>query len=179
MRTFPLFAVLFFIIPLVEIYFLIQVGSVIGVLPTILLVVLTAVVGAFLLRQQGLSTLARFQSSVAQGEVPAGALLEGVMLIIGGALLMTPGFFTDAIGFACLLPFSRKWLAKAMLTRSKVSVFGQQGGSSASYTSYVHTGQTRSSASASSNARDSQHSAEADANSAGSTTIEGDYIRKD
>ncbi|MEZ5450701.1 MAG: FxsA family protein [Thiolinea sp.] len=77
MRTFPLFAVLFFVIPLIEIYLLIQVGQVIGALPTMLLVVLTAVLGAFLLRQQGLSTLARFQQSMAQGEMPATALLEG------------------------------------------------------------------------------------------------------
>ena len=120
MRTFPLFAIFFFIIPLLEIYFLIQVGGVIGAFPTIILVVLTAVIGAFLLEQQGISTLARFQNSMAQGQILPTALLEGVMLIIGGALLMTPGFFTDAIGFACLLPFSRQWLAEKMLHRFSV-----------------------------------------------------------
>lgn len=170
MRTFPLFAVLFFLIPLVEIYLLIQVGGVIGVLPTILLVVLTAVVGAFLLRQQGLSTLARFQASVAKGEVPAGAMLEGVMLIIGGALLMTPGFFTDAIGFACLLPFSRKWLAKAMLSRAKPGQFSP-GSSSASYTSYVHT--------ENSGPYSNQHSADAVPTNNDPKTIDGDYTRKE
>lgn len=170
MRTFPVFAVLFFLIPLVEIYFLIQVGGVIGVLPTILLVVLTAVVGAFLLRQQGLSTLARFQASVAKGEVPASAMLEGVMLIIGGALLMTPGFFTDAIGFACLLPFSRKWLAKAMLSRAKPGQFSQRSGS-ASYTSYVHTD--------SSATHSDQRSADTVTQNSDPATIDGDYTRKD
>lgn len=173
MRTFPLFAVLFFLIPLIEIYFLIQVGGVIGVLPTVLLVVLTAVVGAFLLRQQGLSTLARFQSSMAQGELPATAMFEGVMLIIGGALLMTPGFFTDAIGFACLLPFSRKWLAKAMLSRVNVKQFAQKGAgtASSSYTSYVHS----ESAASYSDPR----SPDSGSQNTDSTTIDGDYIRKD
>lgn len=169
MRTFPLFAVLFFLIPLVEIYLLIQVGGVIGVLPTILLVVFTAVLGAFLLRQQGLSTLARFQASVAKGEVPASAMLEGVMLIIGGALLMTPGFFTDAIGFACLLPFSRKWLAKAMLSRAKPGQFSQH--SSTSYTTYVHTD--------SSGSRSDQHSPGAGTQGNDPATIDGDYTRKE
>nr|CAA6829375.1 MAG: Exlusion protein FxsA [uncultured Thiotrichaceae bacterium] len=170
MRTFPLFAVLFFLVPLVEIYFLIQVGGVIGVLPTVLLVVLTAVVGAFLLRQQGLSTLARFQSSMGQGKLPATAMFEGVMLIIGGALLMTPGFFTDAIGFACLLPFSRKWLAKAMLSKVSVQQFGQKGATS-SYTSYVHGESTTS--------YSDPRSPESGNQNADSTTIDGDYIRKD
>ncbi|PIE00790.1 MAG: exlusion protein FxsA [Thiothrix nivea] len=173
MRSFPLFAVLFFIIPLIEIYLLIQVGGVIGVLPTILLVVLTAVIGAFLLRQQGLSTLARFQRSMAQGEVPATALLEGVMLLLGGALLMTPGFFTDAIGFACLLPFSRKWLANAMLSRVNVWQSGRQGGGSGRYTSYVHTEYTDSSG---------QHHSSDYVTRGGPgdpATLEGDYTRKD
>jgi UPF0716 protein FxsA len=170
-RTFPLFAVLFFVIPLIEIYLLIQVGGVIGVLPTILLVVLTAVIGAFLLRQQGISTLARFQSSMARGEMPATALLEGVMLIIGGALLMTPGFFTDAIGFACLLPFSRKWLANAMLSKVKVQQFGTRSGST--YTSYVHTEYSDSQG----NRHSSDHTATESRGD--STPLEGDYTRKD
>lgn len=167
MRTFPLFAILFFAIPLLEIYFLIQVGEVIGALPTILLVVLTAVIGAFLLRQQGLSTLARFQTSMAQGQMPATALLEGVMLIIGGALLMTPGFFTDAIGFACLLPFSRQWLAKRMMGRVTMGRFGagaEQGGGfeSHSYTqTYTDNSRTESGQQGSGN------------------TLDGDYSRKD
>ncbi|MEZ5536904.1 MAG: FxsA family protein [Thiolinea sp.] len=170
MRTFPVFAVLFFVIPLIEIYLLIKVGGVIGVLPTILLVVLTAVIGAFLLRQQGLATLSRFQNSMARGEMPATALLEGVMLLIGGALLMTPGFFTDAIGFACLLPFSRKWLANAMLSKVKVQQFGSQDGSS--YTSYVHTEYSTST--------DDQHSAGSGRHHRGEpATLDGDYTRKD
>lgn len=161
MRAFPVFAILFFIIPLIEIYLLIQVGGVIGVLPTILLVVFTAVLGAFLLRQQGLSTLARFQRSMSQGEMPATALLEGVMLLIGGALLMTPGFFTDAIGFACLLPFSRQWLAKTLLKRATVAQFHTQTGR------FSHT--------------NTQHSTSVQPNRQGeqSSTLEGEYTRKE
>lgn len=122
MRTFPIFAVLFLVIPIIEIYVLIQVGSVIGALPTILLVVATAVIGAFLLRQQGISTFMRFQQNMTTGQLPAKEMLEGVMLLIGGALLMTPGFFTDAIGFLCLIPFTRQWMANFIISKSIVQV---------------------------------------------------------
>ena len=118
MRTFPIFAFLFLVVPIVEIYLLIQVGSVIGALPTILLVVATAVIGAFLLRQQGMSTLARFQNSMASGTLPAKEMMEGVLLLVGGALLMTPGFFTDTLGFLCLIPFTRKFIVSHIINRS-------------------------------------------------------------
>lgn len=118
MRSFPIFAVLFFVIPIIEIFFLIKVGDTIGVWWTILLVVLTAVIGAGLLRQQGLSTLARFQQNMGQGKLPAQEMVEGILLAVGGALLMTPGFVTDSIGFLCLLPFSRKVIAKNIMARS-------------------------------------------------------------
>lgn len=118
MRTFPIFAFLFLVVPIVEIYLLIQVGSVIGAFPTILLVVATAVIGAFLLRQQGLSTLARFQNNMANGTLPAKEMMEGVLLIVGGALLMTPGFFTDTIGFLCLIPFTRRYMVDQVIKRS-------------------------------------------------------------
>lgn len=118
MRTFPLFFVLFLLIPIIEIFFLIKVGEVIGAIPTIILVVLTAVIGAGLLRQQGLSTLARFQQNLSTGKLPAQEMVEGILLAVGGALLMTPGFVTDTMGFLCLVPFSRQWIAKAIMKRS-------------------------------------------------------------
>lgn len=121
---------LFIILPILEMWVLIEVGAVIGALPTIGLVLLTAVVGAALLRQQGLSTLTRAQSRLDSGQVPATEILEGLMLAIGGALLLTPGFITDAIGFSCLLPMTRKALA-AQLLRSGVI---QMGGASFSST---------------------------------------------
>jgi UPF0716 protein FxsA len=121
-NVFPIFAILFLIVPIVEIYLLIQVGSSIGVFPTILMVIGTAVLGAFLLRQQGLSTLTRFQNNVAKGKAPAIEMLEGIFLLVGGALLMTPGFFTDAVGFLCLLPFSRRAMIYFFLKYSSVKV---------------------------------------------------------
>ncbi len=118
MRTFPIFFVLFLVIPIIEIFFLIKVGEVIGAFPTIILVVLTAVIGAGLLRQQGLSTLARFQQNLSTGKIPAQEMVEGILLAVGGALLMTPGFVTDTMGFLCLLPFSRKFIAAKVIKRS-------------------------------------------------------------
>lgn len=128
MRSFPIFAVLFLVVPIIEIFFLIQVGEIIGAWKTIFLVVLTAVIGAFLLRQQGLSTLARLQNNMSQGKIPAQELIEGVLLAVGGALLMTPGFVTDTIGFLCLLPFSRQFLASHIMKRSANSMHSRMGG---------------------------------------------------
>ena len=128
MRTFPIFFVLFLLIPIIEIFFLIKVGEVIGAFPTIILVVLTAVIGAGLLRQQGLSTLARLQQNMSQGQIPAQEMIEGVLLAVGGALLMTPGFVTDTIGFLCLLPFSRKYIASNIMKRSAISLKSRMGG---------------------------------------------------
>ena len=124
MRLFPLLLLLFFTIPLIEIYLLIQVGSVIGAGWTVFLVVFTAVVGAALLRQQGLSTMARFQRSLQQGELPAATMVEGMILLVGGALLLTPGFFTDALGFLCLLPPTRMLFARWLTARAVVQVGG-------------------------------------------------------
>ena len=99
---------LFLIVPLVEIYLLIQVGSVIGALPTVLAVVGTALLGAGLVRAQGVITLSRAQAALDRGEPPAMELLEGVVLLVAGALLLTPGFFTDVLGFLCLVPGLRR-----------------------------------------------------------------------
>jgi len=105
----------FIIVPIVEMVILIKVGGLIGALPTVGLVVLTATLGIALLKQQGLATLARVQEKLARDELPDTELLEGVMLLIGGALLLTPGFVTDAVGFCCLLPATRRPLARWML----------------------------------------------------------------
>jgi len=127
MRSFSIFAVLFLIIPIIEIYLLIKVGEIIGALPTIILVVLTAVIGAGLLRQQGLSTLARFQQNLSTGKLPAQELVEGILLAVGGALLMTPGFVTDTIGFLCLIPFSRKLIAATIIKNSTIKMASKMG----------------------------------------------------
>ncbi|MCA0900510.1 FxsA family protein [Microbulbifer agarilyticus] len=98
------FLLLFIIMPILEMWVLIRVGEEIGALPTIGLVLLTAVVGLALLKRQGLSTILRAQQKMAVGELPAQEMAEGIFLAVGGALLLTPGFITDAIGFACLIP---------------------------------------------------------------------------
>ncbi len=116
---------LFLIIPIIEIYLLIQVGSIIGALYTILLIILTAIVGAFLLRIQGIATLRRVQQTIARGKVPAMEMLEGLMLLVGGALLLTPGFFTDALGFVCLIPSLRRFVIRMVLLRKIDIIQGQ------------------------------------------------------
>ncbi len=128
LRATHIFIILFLIVPIIEIYFLIQVGAVIGAFPTILLILSTAIIGAFLLRQQGLSTLMRFQNNLSTGTLPAQELIEGILLAVGGALLMTPGFVTDAMGFMCLIPLTRKFLAQYIMTRSSVKIKSGIGG---------------------------------------------------
>lgn len=111
MKAIQILFLFFLIVPFVEIYLLLQVGSIIGVFPTIFLVVCTAALGAWLLRRQGLATWQRFQTSLNQGAIPAYEMIEGPILLVGGALLLTPGFFTDTIGFACLIPTLRRKIA--------------------------------------------------------------------
>ncbi len=116
----PLIFILFIAVPIVEIWVLIEVGSSIGVLNTLLLVILTAVIGTVMLRLQGLSILTRVRSQLAANQLPASEMLEGVFLLVGGALLLTPGFVTDAIGFLCLLPVTRAMVVRAMVERFSV-----------------------------------------------------------
>ena len=118
---FPVIAAIFLAVPIIEIYLLIQVGQVIGALWTILLVVMTAVIGVWLLRIQGLSTLMRAQQKMQTGELPAREMLEGMGLVVAGALLLTPGFFTDVVGFFLLFPPTRIWLVSRLAAKMVVS----------------------------------------------------------
>lgn len=118
---FPLIGFFFLAVPILEIYLLIQVGEVIGAGWTIMLVVLTAVIGVWLLRIQGLSTLTRAQQRLQENQLPAREILEGMALVVAGALLLTPGFFTDAIGFLLLLPPTRIALVSLVASRMVVS----------------------------------------------------------
>ncbi|MGZ4967924.1 MAG: FxsA family protein [Methylobacter sp.] len=124
MKIFPTLFLVVLIIPFVEIYLLIQVGGIIGAFPTILLVVFTAVLGAWLLKQQGLATFQRFQESLAQGVIPAYEMIEGPIILVGGALLLTPGFITDIIGFACLIPQLRRKIAQFVIEHYLVQAGG-------------------------------------------------------
>ncbi|MFT6372416.1 MAG: UPF0716 protein FxsA [Gammaproteobacteria bacterium] len=113
---FPVITALFLLIPIVEIFLLIQVGGMIGAPWTILLVVLTAVIGVRLLKIQGVSTLTRAQEKMQTGQMPAQEMLEGMGLVVAGAFLLTPGFFTDTVGFLLLLPPTRAWLVSKLVS---------------------------------------------------------------
>ena len=118
---------LFMLIPIVEMWILIEVGGWIGALPTIGLVVLTATIGLSLLKQQGLSTLMRARRKMDEGAIPASELVSGVMIAVGGALLLTPGFVTDALGFALLIQQTRQWLLFKLIDRyrDKIVIEGE------------------------------------------------------
>jgi UPF0716 protein FxsA len=126
---FPVITIIFLIVPVLEIYLLIEVGQVIGALWTAFLVVLTAVIGVRLLKIQGISTLMRAQNKMQTGQPPAQEMLEGVGLVLAGAFLLTPGFFTDTVGFILLFPPTRIWLVKKAVTSLMASGrFYQQDG---------------------------------------------------
>ena len=162
---------LFIIIPVIEIYLLITVGGHIGALWTVLLVVTTAVIGVNLLRYQGFSTLRRAQQNMAKGAMPAMEMMEGLFLAVGGALLITPGFLTDSIGFLCLLPFTRRAIIRYIMANAtlKMSGFSAQQG--------YYSPQQNNQSSHSQSRQDSETSSQAD-NKSG-RTIEGEYTRKD
>ena len=109
---FRILLILFLTVPLVEIAILIKIGKVIGAGYTIALVIGTAILGAALLRTQGISTLAKVQTNINRGQLPAIELIEGLILLISGVLLLTPGFFTDMLGFLALVPILRQRLAQ-------------------------------------------------------------------
>jgi len=104
-------------LPILELLVLFKVHGVVGTMTTIGMVIFTAVAGVWLLKQQGFSMLARYQSTILSGKMPAQEMLEGVALVFGGALLLTPGFVTDTIGFLCLLPFTRQPIVKWLMGR--------------------------------------------------------------
>jgi UPF0716 protein FxsA len=103
-------ALLFVGVPLLELFILIQLGQVVGLWPTIGLVVLTGVAGAALARLEGLRTIWRIRGELAHARLPGSALLDGLAILLGGALLLTPGILTDVVGFSFLLPPTRKVL---------------------------------------------------------------------
>ena len=105
---------LFTLLPAIELALLIEVGRRIGTLPTLGLILLTGVIGATLARYQGIAVLRRMQEELADGRLPAGSLLDGVIILIAAALLVTPGILTDAVGFALLIPMTRVGIRELM-----------------------------------------------------------------
>jgi UPF0716 protein FxsA len=122
---------LFILMPIAEIALLLQVGDMIGGWNTVGLIIVTAFVGAYLVRQEGLSTLQKAQQKMANNEVPGKEMMEGLMLVIAGVLLVTPGFITDIIGFLFVLPLSRQLMAGQLA--KQMTVRAVQGGNQSFY----------------------------------------------
>lgn len=110
MSTLGRLALLFVIVPVIELALLIQIGQVVGLLPTVALVVFTGVTGAWLARAEGLRVFFQFQRELASGRLPGQSLLDGISVLIGGAFLLTPGVLTDVLGFSLLVPVTRRWI---------------------------------------------------------------------
>lgn len=104
----------FTLIPVAEIYVLIKIGTVIGALNTVILVIVTAFVGAFLARLQGLETISRMHSNLRQGIIPAEELVDAFLIMVAGIVLLTPGFLTDIAGLLLLLSPSRRWFKRVL-----------------------------------------------------------------
>lgn len=115
--------VLFLTIPLIEIALFISVGGAIGLFPTLGIVVLTAILGTLLVRSQGAQAIARLKSSFNDLQDPTEPLAHGAMILFSGALLLTPGFFTDAVGFALLIPAVRAAVYRYLRSRVTVAQF--------------------------------------------------------
>ena len=105
---------IFILVPLVELFLLIEIGRLIGTLSTLTIIVCTGILGAFLARHQGIGVLHQIRTEIANGRLPAAQFADGVIILLAGAVLITPGVLTDALGFLCLIPASRK-IIKNML----------------------------------------------------------------
>jgi UPF0716 protein FxsA len=112
----PLLLLLFIVVPIAELAVIIQVGQAIGVLPTIAILVADSILGSMLMRAQGRAAWRRFNAALESGRVPAREVLDGVLVIFGGALLLTPGFLTDVLGLVLLIPPTRA-LVRVVLVR--------------------------------------------------------------
>ena len=110
-------AFLFVIIPIIELMILIELGRVLGLFPTLLLILLTGVGGAIFTRLEGLRVFFQFRQSIARAQIPGQAILDGLSVLIGGAFLITPGVLTDVLGFSLLLPPSRRWIQRRLRSR--------------------------------------------------------------
>ncbi len=117
MNIFGRLALLFVIVPLVELALLIQMGQWVGFWPTIALVVFTGLTGAWLARMEGLRTMWKLRADLANGRVPGQAIMDGMAVLAGGALLLTPGILTDVVGFSLLFPGTRRAIQKRIMAR--------------------------------------------------------------
>lgn len=106
--------IIFVFVPVLELYILIEAGQTIGIAATIGLIMATGVAGAWLARSQGLEILRKIQEETSRGQMPAVTLIDGALILVGGLLLLTPGFFTDALGFSFLIPLTRDLWRKGL-----------------------------------------------------------------
>lgn len=126
---FRILLVLFIIVPAVELWGIITVGKMIGGWPTVLLIILTGFVGAWLAKKQGMQVLRTLQLQLSRGEMPTQTILEGVLVLVGSVLLLTPGFLSDLLGLVFLLPYTRmiiahllkKWL-RHLISTGKITL---------------------------------------------------------
>jgi UPF0716 protein FxsA len=114
--------VLFIVVPIAELFVIIKMGELIGVMPTILFLLASAMIGALLLRHQGRGAWRRFNEALSEGRFPGKEVADGALIVVGGTLLVTPGFITDAVGVLLLLPPTRA-LARRLLKRVALSRF--------------------------------------------------------
>ncbi len=150
----PLLLLLFVVVPLVELYVIIQVGQAIGAWWTIGLLLLDSILGSLLLRAQGRTTWRRFRAALAAGRVPARETVDGALVILGGALMLTPGFVTDAFGILLLLPPSRAFARRGILRGTRTRVLLGFGGAAAAGAGAARRGRTRQDYDVDSTARD-------------------------
>lgn len=116
----PILFFIFILTPIIEISLFIKLGGYLGLVPTIALVFLTAIVGVTLLRIQGMATLLRAKTRMAEGRMPAQEMAEGILLAVAGAFLLTPGFFTDTVGFILLFPPARRGVYAFLKSRMTI-----------------------------------------------------------
>ena len=116
------------VVPLAELYVLIQVGQVVGAGWTIALLVLVSLLGGYLLRREGRRTWTAFQAASARGTVPTAEVADGALVLLGGALMLTPGFLTDVVGLACVLPPSRRRLRRSLTSFAARRLLGGRPG---------------------------------------------------
>lgn len=119
-----IFALLFIVVPIVELVVIIQVGDAIGVLNTVGLLLLSGVLGGWLMKREGLGVVRRIQAAISAGRVPGAELLDAFLILLGGALMLTPGFVTDTAGMALLLPPVRAALRVVLRKRFTARVAG-------------------------------------------------------
>ena len=118
----PILLLLFIVLPAAELMLLIEIGKRVGTVPTLALIVVTGILGASLARWQGMGVLRKITAQTQQGQLPAGHLVDGLMILLAGAVLLTPGVITDLVGFLCLIPITRRWIKAFVSHRMKRAI---------------------------------------------------------